>query len=96
LLPNPDEPDEKHVLPEITAAVVAHGADCLPQSRWDDYNVELKDDEGFIGDRASKSAFRDILSHLRGALSKAGIDPLGDADSDALSKTKLDDIFHPR
>jgi len=74
-------------------AVVTHGADCLPSVEVDDYNVELKDDEGFVGDRASKSAFRDIISHLRGALSKAGIDPLGDADSDALSKTKLDDIF---
>ena len=74
-------------------AVVTHGADCLPSVEVDDYNVELKDDEGFVGDRASKSAFRDIISHLRGALSKAGIDPLGDADSDSLSKKNLDDLF---
>src|SRR5205085_6733264 len=74
-------------------AVVAHGADCLPSVEVDDYNVELKDDEGFVGDRASKSAFREIISHLRGALSKAGVDPLGDADSDSLSKKKLDDLF---
>jgi len=74
-------------------AVVAHGSDCLPSVEVDDYNVELKDDEGFVGDRASKSAFRDIISHLRSALSKAGIDPLGDADSDTLSKKQLDDIL---
>jgi hypothetical protein len=42
-------------------AVVAHGAARLPSVQVDDYNVELQDDEGFIGDRASKNAFRDIV-----------------------------------
>src|SRR5882757_10245072 len=74
-------------------AVVTHGADCLPSVEVDDYNVELKDDEGFVGNRASKGAFRDIISHWAGGLSKPGMVHLGDADSDALSKTKLDDIF---
>ena len=38
-------------------AVAAHGAARLPSVEVDSYNVELKDDEGFLGDRASKSAF---------------------------------------
>jgi hypothetical protein len=59
----------------------------------DDYNVELKDDEGFIGDRASKGAFRDIISRWRAGLEKAGVDPFGDEDSGALSKKVLDELL---
>ena len=33
----------------------------------DDYNIELKDGEGFIGDRVSKSAFREMLEAWPGA-----------------------------
>ena len=74
-------------------AVVAHGAARLPSVDVDDYNVELKDDEGFIGDRASKGAFRDIISHWRTVLQKAGVDPLGDEETDALSKKALDECL---
>ena len=74
-------------------AVAAHGAVRLPGVEVDDYNVELKDDEGFIGDRASKGAFRDIVTNWRKALAKAGIDPLGEEDSDALSKKFLDELL---
>ena len=34
-------------------AVAAHGSLRLPAVEIDSYNVEVKDDEGFIGDRAS-------------------------------------------
>src|SRR5687767_13182287 len=74
-------------------AVVAHGAARLPSVQVDDYNVELQDDEGFIGDRASKSAFRDIVSHWRTVLQNAGVDPLGDEDTHALSKKALDECL---
>jgi hypothetical protein len=56
----------------------------------DSYNVELRDDEGFIGDRASKGAFRDIVENWRKPLRKAGADPFGDTPSDELTKKKLD------
>ena len=46
-------------------AVAAHGALHLPSVDVDSYNVELKDDEGFIGDRASKEMRR--LSDLAAA-----------------------------
>ena len=38
-------------------SVAPHGALCLPAVELDSYNLELKDDEGFLGDRASKGAF---------------------------------------
>jgi hypothetical protein len=46
-------------------AVAAHGAKRLPSVEVDSYNVELKDDEGFIWDRASKGAFWQIIENWR-------------------------------
>ena len=59
----------------------------------DSYNVELEDDEGFIGDRASKGAFRQIVENLRAPLRKLGADPLGEEASEDLGKRKLDDLL---
>ncbi|MCC6887250.1 MAG: ROK family protein [Hyphomicrobiales bacterium] len=70
-----------------------HGARRLPAVEVDSYNVELKDDEGFIGDRASRRAFRQIIDNWRTALAKMGRDPLGDESSDALSKKALDELL---
>jgi hypothetical protein len=74
-------------------AVAAHGAKRLPSVDLDSYNVELKDDEGFLGDRASKGAFRDIVENWRAAMRKVGSDPLGEDPSDELPKKKLDDVL---
>ena len=57
--------------------IATHGAERLPSVTVDSYNVELKDDEGFIGDRASKGAFRDMIENWRKPLRKAGDDPFG-------------------
>ena len=74
-------------------AVAAHGALRLPSVDVDSYNVELKDDEGLIGDRASKGAFRNIIENWRAELRKVGVDPLGEDASEELSKKKLDEIL---
>jgi hypothetical protein len=74
-------------------AVAAHGAARLPWVEVGDYNVELKDDEGFIGDRASKGAFRDIITNWRKAMADVGMDPLGEEDSETLSKKFLDELL---
>jgi predicted NBD/HSP70 family sugar kinase len=74
----------------LVVAVATHGATRLPGVDVDSYNVELKDDEGFLGDRASKGAFRAILENWRKALRKAGADPLGDEPSEEISKKTLD------
>jgi hypothetical protein len=44
-----------------TAGIGKHGAARLPSVDIDSYNIELKDDDGFLGDRASKGAFQEIL-----------------------------------
>lgn len=81
-------PDQKTL-----AAVAAHGASRLPSVEVDSYNVELKDDEGFLGDRASRSAFRDIIENWRKPLRKSGEDPFGDEPTEELSKKMLDGLL---
>jgi hypothetical protein len=74
-------------------SIAEHGASRLPSVELDSYNIELKDDEGFIGDRASKSAFRDIIENWRKPLRKAGDDPFGKEPSEDIPKKDLDDLL---
>jgi len=48
-----------------TTGIGRHGAARLPSVDVDSFNIELKDEDGFLGDRASKGAFRKILDGLR-------------------------------
>lgn len=70
-----------------------HGASRLPSVEVDSYNVELKDENGFVGDRASKGAFQKILDALRKPLRKRGDDPLGNKPSGEINKKELDEIL---
>src|SRR5215469_3660624 len=76
-----------------TAGLGRHGATRLPSVDVDSFNVELKDDDGFLGDRASKGAFRKIFDRWRKPLRKSGEDPFGDVSSDKISKAALDDML---
>ena len=76
-----------------TSGIGRHGATRLPSVDVDSFNIELKDDEGFLGDRASKGAFREILDTLRQPLKKNGEDPLGDKSAEAIGKTTLDEAL---
>jgi len=71
----------------------AHGAKLLPSVEVDSYNLEISDDEGFIGDRASKGAFQSILEKWREPLRKLGADPLGDKPTEDISKKRLDSLL---
>ncbi len=74
-------------------ALSAHGSARLPDVEVESYNVALKDDEGFVGDRASKAAFRNFLEQWRKPLRKIGLDPFGDEASRALPKKRLDEVL---
>jgi hypothetical protein len=76
-----------------TTGIARHGAGRLPSVDVDSFNIELKDDEGFLGDRASKGAFRKILDGLRKPLKKNGEDPLGDKAAEAIGKGTLDELL---
>ncbi len=71
--------------------VLRHGAPELPLVEVDTYNEELRDEDGFIGDRASRGAFRAILDEWRERMRELGEeDPLGEKPSDELPKKALD------
>jgi predicted NBD/HSP70 family sugar kinase len=80
---------------QATAAptIASHGATRLPAVEVDSYNLETKDDEGFIGDRVNKGAFRAVIENWRKPLRKRGEDPFGDTDSDELTKQQLDTLL---
>ncbi len=73
-----------------TTGIARHGATRLPSVEVDSFNIELKDDDGFLGDRASKGAFRKILDGLRKPLKKNGDDPLGKKSAGEIAKSDLD------
>jgi predicted NBD/HSP70 family sugar kinase len=76
-----------------TTGIAGHGATRLPSVDVDSFNIELKDDDGFLGDRASKGAFRKILDTLRKPLKKGGDDPLGNKPAEAIGKSALDEAL---
>ena len=70
--------------------LAGHGAGRLSAVHIDTYNAELRDKEGFIGDRASGRAFRAILEDGRERVREVDDDPLGAVTSSDISKKKLD------
>ncbi|MGY4347554.1 putative NBD/HSP70 family sugar kinase [Bradyrhizobium sp. GM7.3] len=80
-------------LVKTTTGIAHHGAERLPSVDIDSFNIEMKDEDGFIGDRASKGAFREILERWRKPLRKSGEDPFGKEPSDEISKKTLDAIL---
>jgi hypothetical protein len=80
LAPSPGEP-----------ATLGHGGRVLPAVTVDTYNEELRDEEGFVGDRASGRAFRGILDDWRDRVRGNGEeDPFGDMPAHEIPKSKLD------
>src|SRR5437588_10375755 len=77
----------------MSRGIAGHGASRLPSVEVNSYNVELKDDEGFLGDRASKGAFRDRLDHWRVGMRKTGEDPFGETPTEEISKKELDALL---
>ena len=76
-----------------TTGIAQHGASRLPSVDVDSFNIEMKDEDGFLGDRASKGAFREMLERWRKPLRKSGEDPFGDEPSEEISKKTLDAIL---
>lgn len=78
----------------VPPSVLAHGARTLPAVTVDTYNEELRDEKGFVGDRASGRAFRAILDDWRERVSSSlEEDPFGDAPTSSISKSKLDKVL---
>jgi predicted NBD/HSP70 family sugar kinase len=73
---------------------VVHAASDLGRVVVDAYNAELRDADGFIGDRASNRRFRAIVDELRERIRDvAHEDPLGDTPTNDFSKKELDKLL---
>jgi predicted NBD/HSP70 family sugar kinase len=81
--PNRSEAD---AAPSLGA--LSHGAAQLPLVRIDTYNEELRDPDGFVGDRASNRAFNTIVEEWRERLRRVGRDPFG--PDEQIKKKTLD------
>ncbi|WP_064712962.1 ROK family protein [Rhizobium bangladeshense] len=75
------------------SAPLAHGAMVLPLVTIDDYNNELRDKNGFVGDNANKKTFQQKLDDWRKRVRKFGDDPLGKAATAELSKKKIESLL---
>jgi predicted NBD/HSP70 family sugar kinase len=75
-------------------SIIEHGAAKLPTVIVESYNIEIRDADGFIGDRANKQAFLDILDTARKLEREAsGRDPIGKDDTDDISKKEIDQFL---
>ncbi len=75
------------------SSLFKHGGNQHEAVIVDAYNSELKDSEGFIGDRASKRAFLNILEKRREQTRQVTEDPLGDSPTDEIRKKTLEKVL---
>lgn len=69
-----------------------NGAHELPSVLVTGYNLEVRDADGFLGDKASRGAFMEHLADLRAGLDKIGADPLDHLDEKP-GKSELDALL---
>lgn len=68
-----------------------HGASRLDSVDIASYSLDLRDDEGLVGDRASQTAFRERIDAWRAHWrARSGDDPFGDTPTGRLEKHQLD------
>jgi predicted NBD/HSP70 family sugar kinase len=91
--PKSPERSKKEKPLQQTVSLGAHGAEELPSVIVKSYNLEIRDEEGFIGDRASGRAFRALLDEVRAQVSEVTKDPLGNKPSKEIPKKQLDKIM---
>lgn len=75
-----------------SSATGPHGAVELPSVTVTSYNLEVRDEDGFVGDKASRGAFVEHLDALRRHLKRNGDDPL-DGDTASIGKKELDALL---
>ncbi|MDQ0511277.1 ROK family protein [Ancylobacter amanitiformis] len=73
-------------------AVTVHGAPVLAAVSVDACNSQIREEDGFVGDRARRAAFFDILDRWRN-LARRPAKALGDTPTADLSKTLLDELL---
>ena len=93
--PGADRKDEKDAKAQRELGIVGpHGDMRLASVVIEGYSLELHDGDGYVGDVASRTAFRHMLDAWRKLFtSMAGKDPMGHKPTRELSKHKLDALL---
>lgn len=85
---------------DAAPAFGTHGAARLPSVVVDTYNAEIRDEDGFLGDRASGTAFRKLVEEWRETMERNGVDPIkreaakrGRVAKDKVAKSELDRLL---
>jgi len=88
-------PSEREQRAQLELATLGpHGELELPSVTIDGYSLELREDDQFIGDTASRTAFRKMLHAWREVFSEmAGKDPLGAKPTQDIGKHRLDELL---
>jgi hypothetical protein len=79
--------------PDHATLVDVHGARELPLVTVEGYSLQLRDQDGFLGDGASQTAFRELLQRARKERPKGTPDPFGRKLSRNFTKKELDAIL---
>lgn len=74
-----------------TPAAVTHGSPTLTAVTIDASNSQLREDDGFLGDRARRAAFFEILDRWREVAGDEA--PLGEAPTAEISKRQIDSFL---
>lgn len=74
---------------ETPPVVATHGATTLTAVTVDSFNAQLRDEDGFIGDRARRAAFFEIFDRWRD-LGDRKLSVLGETPTAELSKAQID------
>ncbi len=72
---------------------IPHGAADLPSLRVESYSLDLREEDGFVGDKASETAFRELLDEWRERLSGRGVKPFGEEPTEELERGELDEAL---
>lgn len=90
--PRKTAPSERELRAQRDLGVLGpHGELELPSVTIDGYSLELRSGDGYIGDNASRVAFRKMLDAWRTLLGDmAGKDPMGKKPTEDYSKQRLD------
>ena len=78
--------------PQVPPNVAAHGAATLTGVTVDAFNAQLRDEDGFVGDRARRAAFFEIFDRWRD-LGDRKLSVLGETPTAELSKSAIDEAL---
>ncbi len=80
-------------MPDPSDETALHGAADLPVASVESHSLDIREEGGFLGDKASETAFRELLDDWRDRLGRFRPTPFGDAPTEELERDDLDEAL---